>query len=443
MDWIRKKSAETLNPAQVENTLGRIAADWPAAATPLHELFERFPLGEAALLHLISVSSVCAARFIRHPEILLWLSRPEISGEPRAASAMRLGLQRIAEGSTFAGNFQALRFWKGREMTRIGLREVAEAATLEETTLELSQLAEICLREVYTHWDSELRSKRGGPDTSFAILGLGKLGGRELNHSSDIDVIFVYGEEGQVSPNFTWHEWFNQLGAKIIETFAAHDPAGPLFRIDLRLRPEGTAGPLARSLASMENYYAGFGETWERLALIKARGVAGSRELDYEFLREHQPFIFPKSPTSDVLEEIGRIKRRIERDIVGHENIGRDVKLGAGGIREIEFVVQALQLLHGARHAFLQETSTLKALPLLAELELLPRREAQILDEGYRFLRRVEHRLQIEAEQQTHTVPENSEALGRLAASLGFPTVTEFTANSITIASFAFSMRLR
>ena len=178
----------------------------------------------------------------------------------------------------------------------------------------------------------------------------------------------------------------------------------------------------------MENYYAGFGETWERLALIKARGVAGSRELAYEFLREHQPFIFPKSPTSDVLEEIGRIKRRIERDIVGHENIGRDVKLGAGGIREIEFVVQALQLLHGARNAFLQETSTLKVLPLLAELELLPRREARVLEEGYRFLRRVEHRLQIEAEQQTHTVPENGEALARLAASLGFPSAAEFSA---------------
>jgi glutamate-ammonia-ligase adenylyltransferase len=190
---------------------------------------------------------------IRHPEILLWLSRPEISNEPRPPQAMRLGLQRIAEGSAFAGNFQALRFWKGREMTRIALREVANAATLEETTLELSQLAEICLREVYTYWDCDLRSRRGGPDTPFTILGLGKLGGRELNHSSDIDVVFVYGEEGQVSANLTHHEWFNQLGAKIIETFAAHDPGGALFRIDLRLRPaaatrghRGAARPLDR-----------------------------------------------------------------------------------------------------------------------------------------------------------------------------------------------------
>jgi glutamate-ammonia-ligase adenylyltransferase len=426
--WIEEKAAKTLNPPQVENTLEGMEADWPTARTPLRELIEQFPLGLPALLHLISVSSVCAARLVRHPEILLWLSRPEISTEPRTAPAMRIGLQRIAEGSTFSGNFEALRFWKGREMTRIALREVAGAASLEETTLELSQLAEICLREVYTYWDCELRSRRGGPDTPFAILGLGKLGGRELNHSSDIDVIFVYGEEGQVSPNLTYHEWFNQLGAKIIETFAAHDPAGALFRIDLRLRPEGTAGPLARSIESMENYYAGFGETWERLALIKARGIAGSRELAYEFLRQHQPFIFPKSPTRDVLEEIGNIKRRIERDIVGHENIGRDVKLGAGGIREIEFVVQALQLLHGARNAFLQQASTLKVLPVLADLELLPHQEARTFEEAYRFLRSVEHRLQIEAEQQTHTVPEDGEVLRRLAASLGFSSSEKFNA---------------
>jgi glutamate-ammonia-ligase adenylyltransferase len=425
-DWIKGKATGTLNPAQVENTLERVAEAWPKDAPVLRELIDTFPLGERALLHLISVSSVCGARLVRHPEILLWLSRPDISDAPRGLKAMQLGLLRLAEGSAFSGSFHALRFWKGREMTRIALREIAEAAPLEETTLELSQLAEICLREVYTYWDSDLRSRRGGPDTPFAILALGKLGGSELNHSSDIDVIFVYGEEGQVSPNLTYHEWFNQLGAKIIETFAAHDPAGALFRIDLRLRPEGTAGPLARSVESMENYYAGFGETWERLALIKARGVAGSRELAYEFLRQHQPFIFPKSPTRDLLDEIGNIKRRIERDIVGHENIARDVKLGAGGIREIEFVVQALQLLHGARHAFLQETSTLKALPVLAGLELIPHHEARILEEAYRFLRKVEHRLQIEAEQQTHTVPENAGALRRLAMSLGFASVAKF-----------------
>src|SRR5216117_586651 len=222
----------------------------------------------------------------------------------------------------------------------------------------------------------------------FAILGLGKLGGSELNHSSDVDLLFLYSEEGQLTPHISYHEFFNRLGKRILETFSTPHPAGSLFRVDLRLRPEGSAGPLARSLESMENYYGGFGETWERLALIKVRGIAGSRELAYEFLRQHQPFIYPKSATPDLLDEIANIKRRIERDVVGPDKLERDVKLGPGGIRDIEFIVQTLQLMHGARHAFLQETSTLKVLPVLADLELLPHEEARALEAAYRFLRR-------------------------------------------------------
>ena len=424
--WIRLKAAETLYPAQVESTLERMSESWPSDGTPLLDLVEAFPLGADSLLHLISVSRICAGRFARDPEILRWLSRPEICARPRSHNEMLQSLRRAAGESAAAQNFRALRLWKGREMVRIALRDVADVAPLEETTLDLSLLAEICLREVYRHWHTELSRLRGAPQTEFAILGLGKLGGRELNLSSDIDLIFLYDEEGQVSSSFSHHQWFNLLGSKILETFASSDPAGTLFRIDLRLRPEGTAGPLARSLASMENYYAGFGETWERLALIKARGVGGSRELAYEFLRQLQPFIYPKGQTPDLLDEIARIKRRIERDIVGHDNIERDVKLGTGGIREIEFVVQALQLLHGARHAFLQETSTLKVLPILAELELIPAAEERALESAYHFLRRVEHRLQIEAEQQTHTLPEESVALHRLVWSLGYRTMGDF-----------------
>ena len=240
-------------------------------------------------------------------------------------------------------------------------------------------------------------------------------------------MIFLYSEEGQVSPRLTNHEWFNRLAAKIFETFAITGPSGSLFRMDLRLRPEGSAGPMTRSLESMENYYAGFGETWERLALIKARFICGSEELAYEFLRQHQPFIYPRSASPELLDEIAAIKRRIERDIAGHENLERNVKLGVGGIREIEFVVQALQLLHGARNAFLQETSTLQALPALADLDLLPRDEAADLNSAYRFLRTVEHRLQIEGEQQTHTVPEDAESLQRLARSLSFSDAEAFS----------------
>ena len=427
-NWISQKAAETVDPGQVERTLARIAEQWPADPPELRDLLETFPLGLDALLHLISVSSICAARLVRQPAILPWLAHPDVCAASRTRRRMLADLHRAAGTSLAEDNFRELRSWKGREMLRIALREVADVAPLEETTAELSQLAEICVAKVLAHWDGELRSRLGAPAAQFAVLGLGKLGGNELNHSSDIDVIFLYSEEGQVTPNLSYHQWFNRLATKVSETFAAKHSAGPLFRMDLRLRPEGSAGPVARSLESLENYYSGFGETWERLAFIKARIIAGSHELAYDFLREHQGFIYPRSPTPELLDEVAAIKRRIERDIVGHENLERNVKLGTGGIREIEFVVQALQLLHGARNAFLQETSTLKVLPALAELELLPRIEALDLEQAYRFLRRVEHRLQIEAEQQTHTIPEEPEALSKLVRSLGFATEEKFFA---------------
>ena len=427
-DWIRKKAATALHPAQVERTLTKLAEQWPAEEGELRTALEKFPIGENALLHLISVSSICARRLANDPQILVWLQHPDVCGSDRGPGRMVADLRRSTTEPISTDNFRPLRLWKGREMLRIGLREVTELAPLEETTAELSQLAEICVAQVLEHWDADLRKRLGSPDAEFAGLGLGKLGGRELNHSSDIDLIFLYSEEGQVTASLSYHQWFNRLATKVLETFSASHSAGPLFRVDLRLRPEGTAGPMTRSLESMENYYSGFGETWERLALIKARGICGSEELAYDFLRQHQPFIYPKSPSAELLDEIAAIKRRIERDIVGHENLERNVKLGAGGIREIEFVVQALQLLHGARHAFLQEPSTLKALPALAELDLLPRREALDLEKAYRFLRSVEHRLQMEAEQQTHTIPEEGETLTRLARSLGFASARNFVA---------------
>src|SRR5216110_21433 len=426
--WIKTKAAGSLYPAQVETTLIQLRAAWPTNAPPLQDVLQTFPLGEDSLLRLFALSSICAARIVQNPELLLWLSQPEICRQSRDQIEMANELYRAANSDVAVNNFQILRRWKNKEMTRIALRELANAAALEETTAELSQLAEICVREVLAHWNAKFRESFGSPAADFAILALGKLGGRELNHSSDVDLIFLYSEEGELSPKLSYHQWFSQLAEKILQTFSMRDPEGALFRIDLRLRPEGSAGPLARSLESMENYYAGFGETWERIALIKARRIAGSRELAYEFLRLHQPFIYPKSATPDLLDEIANIKHRIERDVVGPEKLERDVKLGRGGIREIEFIVQTLQLIHGARNPFLQEPSMLKALRALRELDLLPRDEVLALDNAYRFLRRVEHRLQIEAEQQTHTVPEEPEVLGRLARSLRFSSAEDFTA---------------
>src|SRR5437762_3405804 len=426
--WTREKAAASINPAQVETALIHLSEHWPETAQPLIDVVEQFPLGEAALIHLLAVSSICAARLTHDPDSLLWLCQPQVCGAPRGYAEMLGYLQRSAGNSIADQGFSALRFWKGREMTRIAVRELANVASLEETTGELSQVAEICIRNVFEHWNTELRQQVGSPKAEFAILALGKLGGGELNHSSDVDLLFLYSEEGQLTTHISYHEFFNRLGKRMLETFSTQHPAGSLFRVDLRLRPEGSAGPLARSLESMENYYAGFGETWERLALIKARGIAGSREVAYEFLRQHQPFIYPKSTSPDLLDEIASIKHRIERDIVGTEKLERDVKLGRGGIRDIEFIVQTLQLIHGARHPFLQEPSMLKALRALRQLDLLPRDEVLALDKAYRFLRRVEHRLQIEAEQQTHTVPRDSEALRRLALSLRFSSGERFTA---------------
>src|SRR5215470_12903695 len=370
--WIREKAASSLNPAQVETVLIHLREHWPETAQPLADVVEQFPLGEAALLHLLAVSSICAARLTHDPDSLLWLCQPQICCAPRGYAEMLGYLQRSAGNSIADQGFSALRFWKGREMTRIAVRELANVASLEETTGELSQVAEICLRNVFEYWNTELRQDYGSPKAEFAILALGKLGGGELNHSSDVDLLFLYSEEGQLTSHVSYHEFFNRLAKKLLETFSTLRPEGSLFRVDLRLRPEGSAGPLARSLESMENYYAGFGETWERLALIKARGIAGSRELAYEFLRQHQPFIYPKSVSPDLLDEIASIKRRIERDVVGADKLERDVKLGRGGIREVEFVVQTLQFIHGGRNAFLQNTSTLAALRSLAELELIP-----------------------------------------------------------------------
>ena len=426
--WIRQESATSLNPSQVESSLVQLSEQWPASAQPLLEVVEQFPLGKAALLHLLAVSSICATRLTRNPETLLWLCQPEVCLAPRGPAETRAELHALAAASEDSTKFAGLRFWKGREMTRVALRELAGIAPLEETTGELSHIAEICIRRVFEHWDAALRQRHGSPKADFAILALGKLGGGELNHSSDVDLLFLYSEEGQLAPHISYHEFFNRLGNKILETFSTPDPAGSLFRVDLRLRPEGSPGPLARSLESMENYYSGFGETWERLALIKARGIAGSRELAYDFLRQHQPFVYPKITTPDLLDEIAHIKHRIERDIVGREKLGRDVKLGRGGIRDIEFIVQTLQLIHGTRHPFLQEPSMLKALRALRELDLLAPDEVLALDNAYRFLRRVEHRLQIEGEQQTHTVPDEPEALRRLALSLRFSSPGEFTA---------------
>jgi len=246
--WIREKAATSLNPSQVETILVQLNEQWPANAMPLADVVEHFPLGEPALLHLLAVSSICASRLTRNPETLLWLAQPGICLASRGHAEMLGELHALAGECASGNNFGALRFWKGREMTRVAVRELAAVAPLEETTGELSQIAEICLRRVLQFWDAELRQRYGSPNAQFAILALGKLGGDELNHSSDVDLLFLYSEEGQLTPHLSYHQFFNRLGNKILETFSTLHPTGSLFRDDLRFGAEGSAGPRGRPL---------------------------------------------------------------------------------------------------------------------------------------------------------------------------------------------------
>jgi [glutamine synthetase] adenylyltransferase / [glutamine synthetase]-adenylyl-L-tyrosine phosphorylase len=372
-----------------------------------------------AILNFLIFSPISLGKICKHPELLEWLSHPDVQN-PKITYRPSWRGDRSAQDLSF----RDLRAWKSQEMLRIGFREIAGLAGFAETVRDITAVAEHCVHEVYSTCFEHLAKRWGRPQTGFGILAMGKFGGIELNYSSDIDLIFFYGEEGLINSRFSYHEFFTRLGEKIIQIFSA--AGDPLFRIDVRLRPEGSHGPLVRSFDSVENYYAGYGETWERMALTKARGIAGDRELLYEFSQYLQPFIFPRTVSPDLLDEIAELKARIERDIVGAEDLHLNVKLGYGGIREIEFTLQTLQLLHGAKHAFLQERNTLKTLDALQQLQILPREHVDALRNAYIFLRAIEHRLQIQDERQIHTLPPRRELWLPIAWTLGYQSVGPF-----------------
>ncbi len=415
--WKKPLIEDSLHPAEVE----RILAELQAACSDLPELLRRLANGGSRLLEFLAFSPVSLEKILKKPELLEWMTSPDVLN-PREGGG---GVRDWEPGQD--PDCLGLRSWKSQEMLRIAFREFAGMADFAESTRDITVVAEKCVTHVYQTCLDKLSSSWGTPESGFGILAMGKFGGFELNYSSDIDLIFFYGQDGWVNPRFSYHEFFTRLAERTVEIFCAK--RDPLFRIDLRLRPEGSTGPLVRSFPSMENYYAGYGETWERMALIKARGIAGDEELLYEFNHRLQPFIFPRTVSADLVEEVADLKLRIERDLVGHEDLHRNIKLGYGGIREVEFIVQALQLLHGARHAFLQERNTVKALRALAELELLPASAVEVLRKAYIFLRAVEHRLQMINEQQIHTLPAAPESRWRIAASLRFSDLGAFDQN--------------
>jgi len=401
---------------------------------------------------LFSGSEALSALLVARPE---WLGAVEAGAlkYPRRKQGLHneaaSWLEPLVEGRDYERALKGVREFKQRELLRIGVRDLARLGNVAEITRELSDLADVCLASVWQICHRQLAQRAGRPyhqdaagrwrPTAGCVLGLGKLGGQELNYSSDVDVIFVYSEEGSVfkeppgktkAPRalLTNHQFFNRLAEAFIAEVSRLTADGTLYRIDLRLRPEGDAGPLSRSLGSFENYYAQWGQTWERMMLGKARVVAGDEALGAEFLEMIQPFRYPRSVNQSVLREVAAVKDRIESEVVKAGELERNVKLGRGGIREIEFVVQAQQLLHAGRQPFLQGSQTLPCLAKLAQYEHLSGAEARALAEAYRFLRNVEHRLQMENNLQTHTLPAARQALERLARLMGLGTLQEFEA---------------
>lgn len=391
----------------------------------------------------------------------LLVARPDWLGEleagalrfPRRKQGLRTEVNRwlkpLLTASDFGAALARLRAFKQREMLRIAARDLARVGKLPDIMQEISDVADVCLDAVWQVCYQQLAGRYGQPchqdaggrwqPTAGCVLGMGKLGGQELNYSSDVDVLFVYSEEGSVfkqlpagsetpRPVLTNHQFYNRLAEAFIAEVSRMTPEGALYRIDLRLRPEGDAGPLTRSLAGYENYYAQWGQTWERMMLIKARGVAGDGTLAAEFLELVQPFRYPRSINESVLREVVAMKDRIEHEVLKTDELDRNVKLGRGGIREIEFVAQAKQTLHAGRQPFLQGTQTLTCLTKLVQYELLSRDESQQLASAYSFLRDVEHRLQMEENLQTHTIPANPPAQERLGRLMGFATLPEFDA---------------
>lgn len=343
---------------------------------------------------------------------------------------------------------KTLRVYRNKEYVRIGLRDLKGTAHVKETTAELSDLASATLQTAYEFFYKELTDRYGEPyyefitgkveekkKAEFTVIGMGKLGGRELNFSSDIDLIYIYSsdsgetvgikENGNVieKTKLDLRRFFVKLSEKITSAINNITEEGFVFRVDLELRPDGGSGAIASSIVSAENYYESFGASWERGAMIKARPVAGSGSfgdsLGVEFLKMIKPFVYRRYLDFGSIEEIKLMKEKIDLQLVKSKPGSINVKLGAGGIREIEFFCQALQLIHGGKNKDIQTASTLTAIEKLLNHNLIREEEALDLKNGYVFLRNLEHRIQIKEGTQTQIIPSKSKDLNALAIMMG------------------------
>ncbi len=363
----------------------------------------------------------------RHPD---WLEALQVSG--RLENSSPPGAELLDALIEKHGLDPALRQFRNREMMRLIWRDLNELAAVDEILADLSTLADLCLQAAVDFHSLAYQEKHGiprnaeGQPQSIIVVGLGKLGGCELNLSSDIDIIFCYPEQGICDGRrgLANEQFFTRLARSIIRSLSEITADGFCFRVDTRLRPFGDSGPLVSSFAALEQYYQREGRDWERYALIKARPVAGDMVSGEQLLSLLKPFVYRRYIDFGAIDALRSMHASVREDAL-HKDRLDDIKRGPGGIREIEFLVQTFQLLRGGREPELQTPSIFKATAGLGRLHMLSEESVAELLAAYRFLRRTENRIQALHDQQTHQVPSGEDGL-RVARAMGFSDFPEF-----------------
>jgi [glutamine synthetase] adenylyltransferase / [glutamine synthetase]-adenylyl-L-tyrosine phosphorylase len=394
----------------------------------------------ALLVRLFGTSEFLSATLLRQPELLDTFLTPEPMARQGREGVERELRRAVDAAEPGSARLDALRRVKKAEELRIGLADVLNQTDVTEVQRALTVVAEACLGVALRLAEEDLAARFGRPDPAgFSIVGMGKLGGMELGYGSDLDLLFVYRDDGQTTgPERISHpEYFSKLADRATKILTSITQEGSAYRVDARLRPGGQKGEVALSLAGLDSYLARQADLWERQAYIKARPVAGDAGVSSAFLALVQRFVYRGPDVPDLAERILAMRQRIETERVGKAQKATHVKLGSGGILEIEFLVQYLQLRHGREVAALQTPSTLRALCALGEASLLPARDAGTLDAAYRFLRRVEMRLRIVADLSVNTLPGAPAKLEKLAKRMGYAPEAGASAQERFLADYA------
>ncbi len=425
---VRRELPRTADPDMAFNNLERLLAV-PAAREQLPALLDQRGRGLEATLQLLAVSQFFADTLILYPEALeIVRAAPRRNPSTEELTALlRTDIDAAYDDNAI---LRAFRRYRQLQTLRVGVNDILRDRPLEEITRDLARIADASLKVAVQTALKTLTKKFGQPMTAsgqpskVVALAFGKLGGDELNYSSDIDLMFIYDEDGETVgkraaavPN---SEFYSRVVTEVIRLLASHTDRGFAYRVDLRLRPEGNRGPLARSLSSTLSYYDVMGRTWERQALIKLRHVAGDSPLGKQVVKALQPFIYRKYFSFSEINEVKALKRQMEQRATRAGIDERDVKTGRGGIRDIEFTVQFLQLLNGGDLPAVRQRNTLLALEALEIAGCLNPQEMYILADAYRFLRKTEHRLQLLFDWQTHRLPSSVDELQKLALRMGY-----------------------